>query len=94
MVCLDLSYKLVDLELESKTPAHFTLCLKYFRNIVFIVTKGQNRKIEVREILFISAATSSFSGRGIVANPPTPPPPPKLFLHTRVARQRVVKLDE
>ena len=54
MESLDLTYKLIE----------STLCLKYFRNIVIVMTKGKNKKMKNTKILFIFAATPSYSGRG------------------------------
>ena len=67
----DLTYKLIALKVKHLTKS--TLCLKYFKNIVIVMTKGKNQKIKIAKILFIFAATPSLSGRGgggVVATPP------------------------
>ena len=47
-----------------------TFCLKYFRNIVIVMTKGKNKKIKTTNIYLFFEATPSLSG-----------PPPLNFSH-------------
>ena len=76
MESLDLTYKYIDrlnLRLKVKHLTKFTLCLKYFRNIVIVMTKGKNKKMKTAKFFFISATTPSLSGReGAVATPHPP----------------------
>ena len=68
MEILGLTYKLVDL---IKHLTKSTLCLKYVRNIVIVMTKGKNRKIKIRKLylFFLPHLPSQDS-------PPPPPPHP------------------
>ena len=50
MESLDLTYKLIVLKIKSTTPDQIYLCLKYFRNIVIVMTKGKNKKMKVAKI--------------------------------------------
>ena len=41
MESLDLTYKLIALKINVKHLTESTLCFKYFRNIVIVMTKGK-----------------------------------------------------
>ena len=99
MESLDLTYKLFDLKIKVEHLTKSTLCFKYFRNIVIVMTKGKNKKIKISKIdLFLLPPLPSQDGRGL-----QPPPPPKFsrqrlltffFIDTWVSGQRVGKLTE
>ena len=74
MESLGLTYKLVDLKIKVKHLTKSTLCLKYFRNIVIVMTKGKNRKIKIRKLylFFLPHLPSQDS--------PPPPPIPLLLV--------------
>ena len=82
MESLDLTYKLFDLKIKVEHLTKSTLCFKYFRNIVIVMTKGKNKKIKITKIdLFLLPPLPSQDGRGLQ---PPPPPPPKF------SRQRLL----
>ena len=60
MESLDVTYKLIDLKIESKDLTKSTLCFKYFRNIVTVMTKGIKKRKSQYKNLFIFVATPSF----------------------------------
>ena len=64
MESLDLTYKLIE----------STLCLKYFRNIVIVMTKGKNKKMKTTKIyLFLLPPLPFQDGGGGLLQPPHPP---------------------
>ena len=74
MESLDLTYKLFDLKIKVEHLTRSTLCFKYFRNIVIVMTKGKNKKIKITKIdLFLLPPLPSQDGRGLQ------PPPPQIF---------------
>ena len=76
MESLDLAYKLVNLKTKSIAPDQIYLCLKYFRNIVIVVTK-KNKKMKIAKIyLYLlppGLSSQDRGGGGFVAThlPPT-----------------------
>ena len=61
--------------LKVKHLTESTLCLKYFRNIVFVMTKGKNKKMKTTKIyLFLLQPLPSQDGEGLLQ-----PPPPTFF---------------
>ena len=73
MESLDLTYKLIALKLKVKHLTESTLCLKYFRNIAIVMTKGKNEKMKTKKIyLFLLPPFPSQDG-GVVASPPPHP---------------------
>ena len=72
MEIIDLTYRLITLKIKSKTLVESTLCLKYFRNIVIVMTKGKNKKMKTTKIyLFLLPPFPSQDG-GLL-QPPYPP---------------------
>ena len=70
MESFDLTYKLIALNIKSKS----TLCLKYFRNIVIVMTKGKNKKMKTTKIyLFLLPPLPSQDGGVVALQPPQPP---------------------
>ena len=77
--------------LKVKHLTESTLCLKYFRNIVIVGTKGKNKKIKTRKIyLFLLPLLPSQDG-GLMqppTHPPTPHPPPKLLSWQKILTKK------
>ena len=74
MESLGLTYKLVDLKIKVKHLTKSTLCLKYFRNRVIVMTKGKNRKIKIRKLYLFFLPHLPSQDR------PPPPPIPLLLV--------------
>ena len=75
MESLDLTYRLIALKIDSKPES--TLCFKYFRNIVIVVTKRKNKKMKITKIYLFLLPPLPSQGGGLVATlPPTPHPHP------------------
>ena len=80
----------------------YTLCLKYFRNIVIVMTKGKNKKMKITKIYLFFLPPLSLSGRGHCwLLQPTLPPTfvtakkfEIFFIDTWVFGQREGKLNE
>ena len=49
-----------------------TLCLKYFGNIVIVMTKGKNKKMKITKIYLLLLPPLPFQDGGVVATPPPP----------------------
>ena len=66
MESLDLTYKLIALRLKVKHLTESTLCLKYFRNIFIVMTKGKTKKMKTMKIYLFLLPPLPLSGRNLV----------------------------
>ena len=75
MESFDLTYKLIALNIKSKTLNQIYFMSQVFQNIVIVMTKGKNKKMKTTKIyLFLLPPLPSQDGGGFV-NIAAPPPP-------------------
>ena len=81
MESFDLTYKLIALNIKSKTLEQIYFMSQVFQNIVIVMTKGKNKKMKTTKIyLFLLPPLPSQDGGGVVALQPPPPHPPTFFM--------------
>ena len=68
MKSLSLTHKLVK-RLKVKHLTKSTLCPKYFRNIVIVLTKGKNMKIKINKIYLVLLPPLPSQDGGVVVLP-------------------------
>ena len=76
MESFDLTYKLIALNIKSKTLDQIYFMSQVFQNIVIVMTKGKNKKIKTTKLyLFLLPPLPSQDGGGgcCIAAPPHPP---------------------
>ena len=79
MESFDLTYKLIALNIKSKTLDQIYFMSQVFQNIVIVMTKEKNKKMKTTKIyLFLLPPLPSQDGGGLLHC--SPPHPPTFFM--------------